>query len=135
MKAKRNYRDSLFRSIFNKKKNLLSLYNALEGTAYTNPMELRITTLKGTFFNDLKNDISFQIRDQYIVLLEHQSTVNENMPLRCLFCISKLYQKIVDDRLVYRERVVKIPAPKFYVFYNGSKDEPSAKAAFDRIDC
>lgn len=33
MKAKRNYRDSLFRSIFNKKKNLLSLYNALEGTA------------------------------------------------------------------------------------------------------
>ena len=124
MKAKRNYRDSLFRSIFNKKKNLLSLYNALEGTAYTNPMELRITTLKGTFFNDLKNDISFQIRDQYIVLLEHQSTVNENMPLRCLFYISKLYQKIVDDRLVYRERVVKIPAPKFYVFYNGSKDEP-----------
>ena len=113
MKVKRNYRDSLFRSIFNKKKNLLSLYNALEGTAYTNPMELRITTLKGTFFNDLKNDISFQIRDQYIVLLEHQSTVNENMPLRCLFYISKLYQKIVDDRLVYRERIVKIPAPKF----------------------
>ena len=124
MKAKRNYRDSLFRSIFNNKKNLLSLYNALEGTDYTDPKEIRITTLRGTFFNDLKNDISFQIRDQYIVLLEHQSTVNENMPLRCLFYIGKLYQKIVDERLAYRERVVKIPAPKFYVFYNGSKDEP-----------
>ena len=59
MKAKRNYRDSLFRSIFNNKKNLLSLYNALEGTEYTDPKEIRITTLRGTFFNDLKNDISF----------------------------------------------------------------------------
>ena len=87
MKAKRNYRDSLFRSIFNNKKNLLSLYNALEGTDYTDAKEIRITTLRGTFFNDLKNDISFQIRNQYIVLLEHQSTVNENMPLRCLFYI------------------------------------------------
>ena len=46
------------------------------------------------------------------------------MPLRCLFYIGKLYQKIVDERLAYREHVVKIPAPKFYVFYNGSKDEP-----------
>ncbi|MCH3958292.1 MAG: Rpn family recombination-promoting nuclease/putative transposase [Selenomonas sp.] len=124
MKAKRNYRDSLFRSIFKNKKNLLSLYNALEGTDYTSTKEIQITTLKGTFFNDLKNDISFRFRDQYIILLEHQSTVNENMPLRCLFYISKLYQKIVDERLAYRERVVKIPAPKFYVFYNGAKDEP-----------
>ena len=71
MKVKRNYRDSLFRSIFNNKKNLLSLYNALEGTDYTDSREIRITTLRGTFFNDLKNDISFQIRNQYIVLLEH----------------------------------------------------------------
>ena len=66
MKAKRNYRDSLFRSIFNNKKNLLSLYNALEGTDYTDAKEIRITTLRGTFFNDLKNDISFQIVERWL---------------------------------------------------------------------
>ena len=53
MKAKRNYRDSLFRSYFNNKKMLLELANLLEGTDYTDAKAIRITTLKGTFFNDL----------------------------------------------------------------------------------
>jgi predicted transposase/invertase (TIGR01784 family) len=124
MKAKRTYRDSLFRKYFNDKRRLLSLYNALEGTDYTNPREIKITTLKGVFFNDFKNDISFQIKDEYIVLLEHQSTPNANMPLRCLFYINNLYRNYVNPELIYKEKLVKIPTPKFFVFYNGEKDEP-----------
>lgn len=123
MKPKRNYKDSLFRSIFNNKKNLLSLYNAIEGTNYTDTKAIKITTLKGTFFNDIKNDISFQIGDKYVVVLEHQSTINENMPLRCLFYICKLYQKLIDKDLIYRGHLLTIPMPQFYVFYNGEKDE------------
>jgi mRNA-degrading endonuclease HigB of HigAB toxin-antitoxin module len=127
MSVRRTYRDSLFRKYFNDKRRLLSLYNALEGTNYTNPREIKLTTLKGVFFNDFKNDISFQIKDEYIVLLEHQSTPNSNMPLRCLFYISSLYRNYVNPELIYKEKAIKMPAPKFFVFYNGEKDEPDKK--------
>ena len=89
MKPKRNYRDSLFRRLFNNKENLLSAYNAIKGTDYTDFDNIEINTLDGVFFNDLKNDISFKYNDQYIVLIEHQSTVNNNMPF-----ISAVYTKI-----------------------------------------
>ena len=124
MRAKKNYRDSLFRSLFNNKRKLLELINALEGTRFTDPKEIRITTLKGTFFNDLKNDISFQIGDRYVVLLEHQSTHNENMPLRCFFYLAKLMQKAVDPKSLYKEKRISLPAPHFYVFYNGEQNAP-----------
>ena len=130
MKAKRNYRDSLFRRLFNNKENLLSAYNAIKGTDYTDFDNIEINTLDGVFFNDLKNDISFKYNNQYIVLIEHQSTVNNNMPLRCLFYICRLYENIVDNTLVYREKLVKLPTPEFYVFYNGLKGEPEEQELY-----
>ena len=130
MKPKRNYRDSLFRRLFNNKENLLSAYNAIKGTDYTDFDNIEINTLDGVFFNDLKNDISFKYNNQYIVLIEHQSTVNNNMPLRCLFYICRLYENIVGNTLVYREKLVKLPTPEFYVFYNGPKDEPEEQELY-----
>ena len=130
MKPKKNYRDSLFRRLFNNKENLLSAYNAIKGTDYTDFDNIEINTLDGVFFNDLKNDISFKYNNQYIVLIEHQSTVNNNMPLRCLFYICRLYENIVDNTLVYREKLVKLPTPEFYVFYNGPKDEPEEQELY-----
>ena len=38
-RANRKYKDTLFRSIFHDKKDLLSLYNAVNGTDYGNPEE------------------------------------------------------------------------------------------------
>nr|WP_304098415.1 hypothetical protein [Mitsuokella multacida] len=83
MKAKRTYKDSLFRHIFNDKKRLASLYKALTGETVS-PKDIRITTLSGVFYNDIKNDISFSIGDRDIILMEHQSSWNPNMPLRML---------------------------------------------------
>ena len=127
MRAKKNYRDSLFRNLFNNKRRLLELINALEGTDFKDPKDIRITTLKGTFFNDLKNDISCQIGDRYIVLLEHKSTRNENMLLRCFFYLAKLMQKAVDPQRLYKEKRIPLPAPHFYVFYNGEQDAPEVQ--------
>ncbi len=125
MKAKRNYRDSMFRKLFNDKKALLELYNALTGTDYRDPKAVRITTLRGTFFNDVKNDVSFELDGKYIILFEHQSTVNENMPLRCLFYAAKLYYRLIDARTTYRAALVKIPTPQFHVFYRGQEKLPA----------
>ena len=123
MQGKRNYRDSLFRNIFKDKKRLCSLYNALSGENIS-PEDITINTLRGTFFNDIKNDISFDVGNHTVVLMEHQGSWNPNMPLRMLWYIGKLYRRHIDVDMAYRSNVVKIPAPKFYVLYNGSKDEP-----------
>ena len=88
MKAKRTYKDSLFRNIFNDKKRLASLYRALTGETIR-PRDIRLTTLRGVFYNDIKNDISFRIGDRDVILMEHQSSWNPNMPLRMLWYLGK----------------------------------------------
>ena len=70
MKPKRSYKDSLFRHIFNDKRRLASLYAALTRRDVS-PKDITITTLRGVFFNDIKNDISFRIGDRDIILMEH----------------------------------------------------------------
>lgn len=123
MKAKKNYRDSLFRNIFKDKNRLRSLYQALTGKDVS-IKEIHINTLKGVFFNDIKNDISFRIGNRMVILMEHQSTWNPNMPLRMLWYIAKIYNRELKKDMPYRASLIKIPMPEFYVLYNGSKQEP-----------
>ncbi len=99
------------------------MYNALSGENISS-RDITINTLRGTFYNDVKNDISFDIGNHTVVLMEHQGSWNPNMPLRMLWYIGKLYRRHIDVDMAYRSKMVKIPAPKFYVLYNGSKDEP-----------
>lgn len=122
--TKRTYKDSLFRDIFNNEKRLSEVYTSLAGSA-AEPSEIRITTMDETFFSSEKNDVSFLVRDRHIVLLEHQSTVNENMPLRLLWYIAELYRQYVDPKAPYRGKRISLPAPKFYVFYNGRVPMPA----------
>ena len=122
-KTKRSYKDSLFRDIFNNEKRLPEVYESLEGeTAEIG--DIRLTTMDEIFFDSEKNDVSFIVKDRHIVLLEHQSTVNANMPLRILWYIAELYRQYVDSKSPYRSKLIHLPAPKFYVFYNGKKSMP-----------
>lgn len=130
-KENRNYRDSVFVDLFFRyqgaKENALSLYNALSGSHYDNPEEVRMLKLEDVMYKDFQNDISFLIREKIFVLGEHQSTINENMPLRFLLYIGRLYETLlaVEDR--YKEKRIPLPAPEFYVFYNGEKKYPAYK--------
>ena len=124
----RNYRDTLFRMLYRNKVRLLSLFNAVNGTHYDNPDDLTITTLEGVLYLGMKNDVSCII-DMMMQLYEHQSTVNPNMPLRNLFYVSDLLQKyICEEGLdIYSRKQIKIPTPKFVVFYNGDEEQPERK--------
>jgi predicted transposase/invertase (TIGR01784 family) len=62
-----------------------------------------------------------------IVLVEHQSTINENMPLRLLEYVSRIYEQIVPSEDRYEKKMIKIPYPEFYVFYNGTEEYPVEK--------
>ena len=118
----RNYKDTVFRMLFSDRKNLLSLYNAISGAHYDDPEKLEIVTLENAIYMGMKNDLAFII-DTNLFLYEHQSTYNPNMPLRDLFYISSEYQKLVDHKSLYSSTLLKIPAPQFIVFYNGTEKE------------
>ena len=120
LKANRKYKDTVFRMLFSDRKNLLSLYNAVNGTAYDDPSKLEIVTLENAVYIGMKNDLSF-IVDTNLFLYEHQSTYNPNMPLRDLLYIAAEYQKLVDNKSLYSPVLQKIPAPNFIVFYNGTE--------------
>lgn len=124
--VRRNYKDTLFRMIFREKEQLLSLYNAVNGTQYTNEEELEIVTLENAIYMNMKNDLAF-ILDVSLNLYEHQSTFSPNMPLRNLFYVSRELQKHVNSDELYRSALVKIPTPRFLVFYNGRKEQPEKR--------
>lgn len=119
------YRDSVFCAYFNEPTRLLSLCNAVLGTNYSDSTELKINTLEGIFFDKQKNDISCTIGNHFLVLIEHQSTVNENMPFRCLSYVAELLNNLVKSkRRLYYKGLIKFPTPKFFVLYNGNRNEP-----------
>ena len=118
--ANRKYKDTVFRMLFSDKENLLSLYNAINRTAYEDAAELEIVTLESAIYMGMKNDLAFII-DMNLLLYEHQSTYNPNIPLRNLFYISAEYQKLVNKKSLYSSSLQKVPAPYFIVFYNGTE--------------
>lgn len=120
--VQRNYKNNLFLMIFRDKKKLLRLYNAMRGSNYTNPDDLIITTIEGVLYLGMKNDVSFIIGNE-LNLYEAQSTWNPNMPLRGLFYFAKLYQGYVAEHElnVYLKSRIKLPTPRYIVFYNGTE--------------
>lgn len=58
--ANRKYKDTIFRILFSEsKENALSLYNAVNGSNYTDADELEFTVLEDVIFMNVKNDNSF----------------------------------------------------------------------------
>ena len=96
--AKRSYKDSLFRMLFQEPRQLLDLFNAVNGTDYQNPQDLEIVTLENAIYL--------------------------NMPLRILLYAAREYQKLIKDDSLYASTLLKLPAPHFVVFYNGELDIP-----------
>ncbi|MFC1238189.1 Rpn family recombination-promoting nuclease/putative transposase [Treponema vincentii] len=128
-KHNRRYKDSIFVDLFSTderaKENFLSLYNALHGTHLDISTKLIPLKLEQALYTKLSNDVSCLIDNKIIVLAEHQSTINENMPLRCLQYVARLYEQIQEPRAKYYRTLQKIPTPEFYIFYNGIEKYPS----------
>ena len=126
----RNHKDSLFIDLFCKdkldgKKNFISLYNALHNTNLDlEHTKLEEVNIENVLYMALSNDIAMLIDNKLVVLVEHQSTINENMPLRLLEYVSRIYEQIIPSEDRYEKKMIKIPYPEFFVFYNGTEDYP-----------
>ena len=123
------YKDTVFRMLYKSKKELLSLYNAVNGTAYVNEDDLEIVTLENAVYMSMKNDISCLL-DMNLQIYEHQSTVNPNMPLRNLMYITKQIEKMILNKDIYSRKLIPIPNPRFIVFYNGIDKQPEVKELY-----
>ena len=121
----RLHKADLFTAVFAEKKDLLSLYNAINGSHYDDPEQLEITTIGDVLYMGMKNDISFLI-DSRMNLYEAQSTPNPNMPLRGLFYFTRLYEAYVKlHKLdIYSKSRLSLPTPSYVVFYNGQTKRP-----------
>lgn len=124
-KINKKYKDRLFRLIFQNKKDLLELYNAVNNSDYTDPEELTITTIEDVVYMGMKNDLSFII-DDVMNLYEHQSSFSPNLPLRGFFYFASLYREYIEPvkQKLYMDSPMTIPFPQYIVFYNGTKEEP-----------
>ena len=118
----RKIRDTVFCHFMSNESHLLSLCNALNDTGYDESSDITINTLDGSFFSNIKNDISFLLNNLMVVLIEHQTTINPNMPLRFLSYVDELYKRYTSTshKKIYGDDLLKIPAPEFYVFYDGN---------------
>lgn len=116
----KDYKDRLFRMIFNDREKLLELYNAMNGSDYKDASELQVVTLENAIYLSMKNDVAYVLHDE-LFLYEQQSTKNANMPLRCLFYASDTYSVLVKDKNIYGTKMLPLPSPTFVVFYNGKQ--------------
>ena len=119
----RNHKDNVFCMLYRDRKNLLSLYNAMNGTSYEKEEELEVVTLEEAICMKMRNDAAFVI-DSRLNLYEQQSSVNPNMPLRDLYYVTEELKKLAPPGRLHQRTKVKIPAPKFVAFYNGTAKQP-----------
>ena len=124
MPANKKFKDSVFKSLFNDPNLLRELYCALEDVTLPPDVPVTINTLKGALFKERLNDISFLIGGKLVVLIEHQSTINENMALRMHMYIMRIYEAFIKAKNIYAKKRITLPRPEFFVLYNGTESFP-----------
>ena len=122
------YKDRLFNFLFGSEENkawTLSLYNAVNGSSYSDPSMITITTIKEVMYLGMHNDVSFLISEE-MNLYEQQSSYNPNMPVRMLQYAGNLYEKYIKQGKLnkYGRKRLSLPAPRLVVFYNGTEEQP-----------
>jgi hypothetical protein len=124
MNANKLYKASVFSLLFGNAATLRELYGAITGVNIPPDVPISINTLEDVLFMEQINDLSFSIGDKIVVLIEHQSTINPNMPLRLLMYIARVYEKITGSENIYSTRQMTVPRPEFIVLYNGVTPYP-----------
>ena len=132
LKPNRQYKDSVFVDLFSLDEKtrddaVMTLYNALHEDKITSKEQIRFVRLKNLLFREVHNDVSFVVGNKLLILLEHQSTVNENMPFRFLEYVVAMYQLDIEKKDKFSNIPLSLFTPEFYVIYNGKDPYPARK--------
>ena len=117
----------------------LSLYNAINGSSYTDASQIRYTTIEDAVYMNMKNDVSFLVADT-MSFYEQQASFNPNMPMRFLIYAGMVYAKYIsqaDSYHPYSTVQQRAPTPRCVCFYNGETEREDRvvldlKDAFER---
>ena len=125
-KINKQHKDRVFKFIFGRNKAwALSLYNAINGSNYTDPEAIEFNTIEDIIYIGMHNDVSFLFYC-FMPMWEQQSSFNPNMPIRYLLHSAQLYDKYMFEHNCYRygKKLIKLPCPKCVCFYNGTEEQP-----------
>lgn len=128
-RVQRNVKDRLFRFLFEKDREaLLQLYNALNGTDYSDASQLEIVTIESVVYVVMKNDLAFVLAGT-LNMYEHQSTYSPNLPVRFLIYLAQEYQILIErtQESLYGTGLISLPTPQCVVFYNGQRNMPETQ--------
>jgi hypothetical protein len=123
MAGNREYKSDVFSMLMEDKSNALQLYNAVNGSDYKDPEMLEIRTMDKGISLTVRNDAAF-VLDMSLSIYEHQSTVCPNMPIRELVYFTYILERMIKNRNIFGRSLVRIPIPRFAVFYNGDENQP-----------
>jgi predicted transposase YdaD len=124
MNTNKKFKNSVFTTLFGEPDTLRELYCALEGVTLPPDIPVVVNSIHEALYMERVNDISFEIGGKLVVLIEHQSTINPNMALRLLLYVGRVYEKIIDNRMIYSSKQMTVPRPEFFVLYNGVASYP-----------
>ena len=125
-KANKKYKDSVFVDLFYEDEsaegNEIALYNALHDEPLPEGTKIRKIRVENVLYMNFKNNISFDVGGKLIVFGEHQSTINENMPLRNLLYIGRAYEQLVPVEDPSKEYIISFlgVASCMDLYVNGS---------------
>ena len=120
------YKSDTFSMLLEEPKNALEVYNALNGSNYTDAGIVEMKTLDRGISLSVRNDAAF-IVDTDLNMYEHQSSYNPNMPLRHLIYFTKTIEQLVENRDLFSRKKITVPTPHFVVFYNGIEKRPETE--------
>jgi hypothetical protein len=123
----REYKDSMFRVLFSDEEKALKLYSAVSGQVFDKETRVELKTLDNVYLSKARNDLAFIVDGKLIVIIEHQATLNPNMPIRIMQYIMQFYDLFYNSgKALYKDKPIKIPKPVFYMLYNGTKPYPAS---------
>jgi hypothetical protein len=124
MAGNREYKSDVFSMLMEDKRNALELYNAVNGSDYADPDLIEMHKLDKGISLTVRNDAAF-VLDMNLSVYEHQSTVCPNMPVRELIYFTYILERMIKNRNIFGRSLVRIPIPRFAVFYNGEENQPA----------
>ena len=140
---KRTIKDSVFTNLFQDKKYLIQLYQALhpEDKDVTED-KLTDVTIENVLTDNIYNDLGFMVGNRLLILVEAQSTWTVNIIIRALMYLIQTYHNYFErtKQSLYKSKKVQIPMPELYVIYTGDrKTKPSeislSQEFFDGKEC
>ncbi len=121
---KRKIKDSVFTNLFQDKKYLLRLYQALhpEDSDVTEE-DIKDVTIKHILVDADYNDLGFSVGDRLVILVESQSTWTLNIIIRALMYLIQTYHDFFKrtKQNLYGSKKVNMPKPELYVIFIGEK--------------